>query len=176
MLPEVEERYLEYRPPFDVSKIIRELISPVPTKYIRGLKRVLLVNSGSLSRRDRVGKVWSRKRKYSKDGVLGFYHPDRNAPWIEIRVDRAIEAWQGMPRWLFLLPIMRYIVIADVFYHELGHHIHYVLRPEFRDREDVADTWRAKLTSNFIRKKYPILFRVILGTKGVYMKLRRTKE
>ena len=176
MLPEIEERYAEYRPPFDVTKVVQELLAPVPEKYTRGLKKVLLVDSGSLGRRDRVGKVWSRKRKFAKQAVRGMYHPDRNAPWIEIRVDRTTEAWKGMPRWLFWLPLIRYIVIAEIFYHELGHHIHYTVRPEFREREDVAEVWRRKLSSNFIRAKYPHLFSVVLATKAIYAKLRQTNN
>jgi hypothetical protein len=172
MLPQIEERYAAYRPPFDVPKVVRGLIAPVPEKYTRGLKQIILVDSGSLSRRDRVGKVWSRKRKRSKQDILGRYRHNNGAAWIEIRVDRTIETWTGMPRWLFWIPMVRFIVIGEVFYHELGHHIHRTIRPEFREREDVAESWKRKLSSNFIRKRYWYVFPILLAMKKIYLALK----
>jgi len=41
-----------------------------------------------------------------------------------------------------------------VLYHELGHHVHYFIRPEYKEKEDVADDWRNRFMANFLRKKY----------------------
>ena len=170
-LPDIEAQFGEYDPPFDVVKVVRDLVAPVPERYLRGLRKVVIVDSGSLSRRDRVGKVWSRNRKYPKDRILGRYHYDNGQPWIEIRSDRAIGAWRGLPRILKWLSLMRYIMIGDVFYHELGHHIHRTIRPEFSEKEDVADNWSRKLMANFIRKRYWYLLPVLLPVSWTLRKM-----
>jgi hypothetical protein len=66
MFPEVQERYGDYHPPFDVTKIVVELIATVPPKYLAGLKTILLVDSASLSRRDRSrkGMVSTTRREF----------------------------------------------------------------------------------------------------------------
>lgn len=169
---EIEERYANYRPPFDVAKVIENLVAPVPEKYLRGLRKVLLVDSESLSRRDRVGRTWSRKRKYDKSRILARYHYNNGASWIEIRVDRTIGQWKGKSGWLLWLPAVRQLCIGQVFYHELGHHIHRVIRPELREREDVADNWGTKLSGNFIRKRYWYLLPILLPVSWILRRLK----
>jgi hypothetical protein len=179
MMPDIdiEERYNEYRAPFDVAKVVRGLIDSVPEKYTRGLKKVLLVNSGYLSRRDRVGKVWSRKRKRSKQDILGRYHYNNGTAWIEIRVDKTIENWRRIPAPFWISPF-RYLCIGQVFYHELGHHVHRTIRPEFREKEDVADRWGLKLIVHFIRRRYWYFFPFLRVAGWVYRRLkpRRAKR
>jgi len=52
--------------------------------------------------------------------------------------------------------------VGDTLYHEIGHHIHYTVRPEHREREDIADEWANKLNKKFVRRRYwyiyPLLF------------------
>jgi hypothetical protein len=175
-LPEIEERYAEYRPPFDVAKVVRELIAPVPEKYLRGLRKILLVNSGSLSRRDRVGKLWSRKHKVGKARIRGLYYYNNGAPWIEIRVDQTIDQWKGNSSGGLWIPLVRDLCIGHVLYHELGHHIHRVVRPEFQEKEDVADDWARKLNANFIRKRYWYLLPLLLPVSWVLRRLKPTKR
>jgi hypothetical protein len=172
---EIEERYANYRPPFDVTQIIENLVAPVPEKYLRGLRKVLLVDTRSLSRKDRVGKTWSRKRKYDKSRILGQYHYNNGASWIEIRVDRTIGQWKGKSGGLLWLSAVRHLCIGHVFDHELGHHIHRVLRPEFREKEDVADNWGTKLNVNFIRKRYWYLLPFLLPASWIVRRLRSKK-
>jgi hypothetical protein len=175
MLPEIEERYSGYRPPFDVTKVVRKLIAPVPEKYLRGLRKVLQIDTDSLSRRDRVGKTWSWKRKHDKSRILGRYHHNNGAAWIEIRVDQTIGHWRGAPRYLFWIPLIRCLCVGEVFYHELGHHIHRTARPEFREKEDVADTWGRKLSADFIRKKYWYLLPVLRAASWLHRKSKSRK-
>jgi hypothetical protein len=165
--PEIEERYANYRAPFDVKQIVENLIAPVSDKYLHGLRKVLLVDSGSLSRKDRVGRVWSRKRKYDKSRILGRYHYNNGASWIEIRVDRTIESRKGSSGGWLWIPAARHLCIGQVFYHELGHHIHRVIRPEFREKEDVADNWATKLSVNFARKRYWYLLPILLPSSRI---------
>jgi hypothetical protein len=50
--------------------------------------------------------------------------------------------------------VLRDILFGDVVFHEVGHHIHYTTRPEYREKEDVADTWMRKLKKQYLRRKY----------------------
>ncbi len=171
MLPDIEERYAKYQPSFDVAKVVHDLMAPVPEKYLRGLRKVLLVDSGALSSRERRGRVRSRKRKVDLATVRGLYHHNNGQPWIEIRADQTIEQWKTHIRGGFWLPIVRYLCIADVFYHELGHHIHRTIRPEFAEKEDVAEGWRKKLTASFIRKRYWYFLPILLAASWTLRKL-----
>ena len=149
----INEAYRGYTPPFNATNVVRKLLAPVHDKYLRGLDCVVLTNETALSRKDRLGKVWSRKRKFEKKLTCGFYHPEwhGNPPWIEIRVDRTVSYY---PRTLLWLSLFRELCIGDVLYHELGHHVHFFVRPEHREKEDVADAWRDKFLSSFVRKRY----------------------
>ncbi len=144
----------------------------VPDKYLKGLDCVVLMNLGGLSRKDRVGKVWSRKRRFHKSYILARYHPrSRNSqPDIELRVDKIIEGLKGK---FLRLPFLREFVFSHVLFHELGHHIHYTIRPEHKEKEDVADQWATKLSVNFIRKKYWYALPIIVPAAKLYTWLRR---
>lgn len=165
----INEAYRDYTPPVNASAVVHELLGSVPSKYLQGLNCVVLTNASALSRRDRKGKIWSRKRKVENSRILGRYHgavhrADSSA-WIELRVDKIVEGLKGAPRWL---PIAREIVFGHVLFHELGHHIHKTMRPEHTEKEYVADTWAGKLNANFIRKKYWYAMPVVVPVAKVY--------
>lgn len=62
----------------------------------------------------------------------------------------------GPPGWLLKLRLLRNLLIADTLFHELGHHIHKVQRPEHREQEDVADDWGNRLSREYVRREHPI--------------------
>ena len=134
----------------------------------------MLTNTAGLSRRDRVGKVWSRKRKFDKSQILGRYHPGSgtSSPYIELRVDRIIL---GLDRFTSRMPILRDVVFGQVLFHEIGHHIHRTVRPEHNEKEDVADKWAGKLNGNFVRKKYWYAVPVLIPALKIY-KFMRAKQ
>ncbi|MGA2003802.1 MAG: hypothetical protein ABSG70_10495 [Terriglobales bacterium] len=39
-------------------------------------------------------------------------------------------------------------------YHEIGHHIHDFIRPEYSEKEGMADRWSTTLMGSFLRKQY----------------------
>jgi hypothetical protein len=170
----INEAYRNYTPPINASAVVHKLLSSVPGKYLRGLSCVVLTNQSALSRRDRKGKVWSRKRKFDKSRILGRYHGATNrgnsSPWIELRVDKIIDGLGGAPR---RLPIVRELIFGHVLFHELGHHIHRTIRPERTEKEDVADTWAGKLNANFIRKEYWYAMPVIVPIVKFYGFMKR---
>jgi len=151
--PRIVESYRDYRPPFDVSGVVRALLSTVPEKYLRGLDCIVLNNFASLSRRSRLGKTWSRKRKVRMSQVRGLYHHkwQGKPPWVEIHVDKTLSSFSSKLLWI---PPVRALCLGNVLFHELGHHVHYLIRPEYKEKEDVADNWRTRFMVNFFRKKY----------------------
>ncbi len=169
---QVKEAYRDYIPPVDAAAIVQQLLQTVPDQYLTGLDCVVLTNETGLSRRDRVGKVWSRKRKFDKSSVLGRYHgrAGTSLPYIELRVDKIILGLQGVP---LRIPILRNIVFGQVLFHEIGHHIHRTVRPEHNEREDVADKWAGKLNGNFVRNKYWYALPLLIPAFQVYKFMRR---
>lgn len=164
----INETYRDYTPPINASAIVRKLLRTVPEKYLEGLDCVVLTNETALTRKDRAGRIWSRKRKIKKSHVLGLYHHGtRNSlPYIELRVDKIVAATE---KWGLFIPFLRDIAFGHILFHELGHHIHNTIRPKYSEKEDVADTWAGKLNANFVRKTYwygvPVL--------KIYMFMRR---
>ncbi|MGA2354269.1 MAG: hypothetical protein ABSG02_07225 [Terriglobales bacterium] len=152
--PRIIESYQDYKAPFDAARVARSLLQAVPKKYLVGLDSVVLLNEGGLSRRDRVGKVRSRKRKVDKSRIYGRYHYAwKGKPaWIEIRVDKTFR--NVTPKVCLWIPFFREILLGNVLYHELGHHIDACIRPEYREKEDIAEDWKGRLTTNFLRTKY----------------------
>jgi len=125
----INEAYRHYTPPVNASAIVHKLLRTVPEKYLEGLDCVVLTNGTALSRKDRVGKVWSRKRRVDKSYVLGrYHHGSRNSlPYIELRVDKIVAALEGMA---LRVPFVRDVAFGHVLFYELGHHIHHTIRPE----------------------------------------------
>ena len=151
---QIVESYSDYRPPFNASKVVRTLLRTVPERYLRGLDCVVLVNQAFLSRRNVGSRVRSRKDAFGKLQVLGRYHfaSHGKPPWIEIFVDRIIGDIH--PRIIIWIPPLRAICFAHVLYHEIGHHIHDFIRPEYSEKEGMADRWSTTLMGSFLRKQY----------------------
>ena len=164
---EIREGYRDYTPPVDASAIVHQLLLTIPDKYLNGLDCILLTNDAALPRGDRVGKIRSRKRKFDKSRVLGRYHSRSRSgsPYIELRVDKIVRELAGLR---LRIPFLRNIFFGHVLFHEVGHHIHYTIRPEHTEQEDVADKWASKLNVNFIRKRYWYALPFLIATSRVY--------
>ena len=149
----INEVYRNYKPRVNVSKTIRELLDRVPSEYTRGLRCVVVTNLSGQPRRSRLGKATSRGRRIPASQIAGLYHQEWKGqpPWIELYVDQILRTWPSLPLWI---PFLRDLAVARVLYHELGHHIHLFIRPEYREKEDVADDWRDKFMRLFFRQKY----------------------
>jgi hypothetical protein len=53
-----------------------------------------------------------------------------------------------------MIPFIRGACFGLVLFHEIGHHIDETMKPEFREKEDVADDWGRKLMRNYFRERY----------------------
>ena len=71
------------------------------------------------------------------------------------------------------IPMLRDIVFGHVLFHEIGHHIHNTVRPEYDQKEDVADKWAGKLNGDFVRKKYWYALPILIPVLTVYKFIRR---
>jgi hypothetical protein len=149
----INEAFEDYRPPFNATKVVRRLLATVPEEYLRGLDCVVLTNHDALSRKQRVGKIKSRKKRVPAARVRGLYHGKWHGDpaWIEIRVDKTAGTLKRPWVWI---PLVQEFYLGDVLYHEVGHHIHSCALPEHREKEDVADDWSRKLKASYFKTKY----------------------
>jgi hypothetical protein len=155
--PKVVSAYSGYTPPFDVVPIVERMIESVPARYLVGLSEVVLTNSSGLSRKLRRAVTKARKRKYRILECRGLYHQAWHGKpaWIEMFVDNALKGWEkGL--WL-KVPFIREGRLSEVLFHEVGHHIHFTTRPEYREKEDVADVWKVRLERNYTRRRFRLL-------------------
>lgn len=150
---EILEYYKDFEPPIDATAVTRKLIDNIPQKYLLGLGQIIATNLSGMSRRELNKKIKSRGRKVSMTNVCGLYHhrTASSSAWIEIFVDQIADLELSFFQ---KIPFLREMAFAEVLYHEVGHHIHTVLQPEYRDREDVADEWQIKLKRLYAKKKY----------------------
>jgi hypothetical protein len=167
-LPKVIEDYRGYAPPFDVKADVEKMVGSVPPKFLVGLKEIMLTSTAGLPRKIRRGVTKSRKKKVKMIEAQGLYHPAwNNRPaWIEIFVDNALAGRHKGSFW-WLLP--RDLHLQNVVFHEIGHHIHFAVRPEHREREDVADVWKLRLIRNYNRQHHRLL-RAALRTTRFFFK------
>lgn len=164
----VREFYNDYLPPRYVLRLVVRLLSSVPAKYTNALDCVVLTNQSGAPRRKRLGKVTWRKRRLSQDGVLGLYHRafSGKPAWIELYVDNISKAVLYRP-WV---PLGCTACFGKVLFHEIGHHVHATVRPEFAEKEDVADDWGKKLLGNYFLKRYWFIPKPALKIVGWVLK------
>ena len=174
--PQIVEAYKDYSPPPQVTRIVRVLLQYVPPEHLVGLRTIVLTNYAALSHDKRRHKLRSRGRLVGMQRVLGSYHQSwkGNPAWIDMFVDLIVD--QYIFTSMFYLPILPYIPFANVLYHEIGHHIHKTSRPEFNEREDVADNWRDKLEGRFLRNRYWYLSPIFVPAKAMYRLSTRARR
>ena len=146
----IVEEYQNYSPPVRVYHAVRVLLRYVPKEHLDGLHRIILTNSELL--RDRIkGKTKTRVRP---SDCLGLYRDGQ----IILVMD---QLFGQLPEIMLLIPTCKVLLIGETLYHEIGHHIHRMDEPGFRDqREEVADEWRVKLMEIFFAQHYWYLVKV----------------
>jgi hypothetical protein len=162
--PRVVVSFSDYSPPFDVASLVERMLGFVPPRYLLGLREVVLTNKIGLSRARRRSVTKSRGKKVKILQARGLYHPawKGKQAWIEIFVDSTLSVYEkGLWRWLLHFGYFQENEIGGVLFHEIGHHIDAAHRPEFREKEDIADDWSKKLSREWFRKKRPLLRRIL---------------
>jgi hypothetical protein len=141
----IVEHYYNYYPPVPVYRSLKLLLRHVPEEHLRGLRQIILTNSEQLHGRK---KITSEKRRIRPSDCLGLYGEGH----IRLIMDRVFEPY---PTIFLLVPLFKTHAIGETLYHEIGHHIHEMQEPGFRDRkEEVADEWSDKLMRIFIKQRY----------------------
>ncbi|MCP4570413.1 MAG: hypothetical protein GY841_22755 [FCB group bacterium] len=141
---EVIEEYKNWEPPVRLKRVVERILKVLPPDKLVGIGTVVLTNASGLNRVRRREKSRSRKRSLSLEAIGGFYHhAHKGKPaWIELFID---NTFVNQPPCAWRLPFWRNWVIGCMLCHEIGHHIHFTMKPEFRECEDVADDWGLKL-------------------------------
>ena len=164
---EIEENYKDYEAPACARKAINRIIRYTPERYLSGLHLINLTNTKTLNRKERRQKTISRKRKVALNKCSGWYVQKwKNDPaYIELIID---SIYAGFPAWVLKIGFISDIMLASVFYHELGHHIHKTQFPEYAEREDVADKWERRLSKRYFWKRYWHFMVVIWPLKPLF--------
>lgn len=163
--PGIIENYDAFEPPRHYKKMFEELLRSLPSKYLVGLKAIALTNRSALTRDQRRQKTWSRNHMVRLAGARGWYQSSgKTSPAsIYLCLDNIAKSEQhGTHR----IPILCYVALGTVLFHEIGHHIHKFHKPEFRQRETVAEDWSKRLFLRFLRWHYwylmPLFYPVAL--------------
>ena len=144
---QVVPRYQEFKSRIDYAGTVEFLLRYVPVKYLAGLNCVLLRDSGGLTRSEKLRA--GKKRR----AILGHYCRATHGQQAQIHlfVDQIARYW---PTPLLWWRRSREYALADVLFHEIGHHIHAHIAPEYRDRELTAEDWRGRLILEYLRRRY----------------------
>jgi hypothetical protein len=137
----------------NVRKMVEELLTAVKPEYLQGLGSIVLSCQTGLPRKRQRKKYLSRGRKIPVSDVLGYYSRgwQGRPAYIELYVDKILSQAPGLTLYV---PMARFVLIAGTLYHELGHHLHQTKFPQYKEKEDVAEEWRKKLTKIALRKRY----------------------
>ena len=87
-------------------------------------------------------------------------------------MDNIVAALKG---WKLRIPFMRTAVFGHVLFHEIGHPIHRLIRPEYKEKEGVANKWAGRVNPNFMRKKYWYAMFLIRPGLKLYKSMRRKR-
>lgn len=149
----VDDNYRDWVPPMDVRWVVSRLLDGTASRYKIGLSRVVLTNASGLSHDRRRQKTRSRGRKVVLAEARGAYHQQwqGDEAWVEIFVDNTLS---GIPPGLLRLPPLRDSILAEVLFHEIGHHLHATQSPEYREPEGVAERWRRRLWRQYAWRRY----------------------
>jgi len=149
----IHENYGDYKPGVNTRRIVKKLIASIEPEYLQSLGSIVLSSQCHLPRKKRRKKFLSRGSKFSTSEIQAYYHAQwRGQPaFIELYIDKILAP---LPFWIRRFPLIGFFTIGKVFFHELGHHIHRTRRPEFKEKEDVADQWSRKLMKSAFRKRY----------------------
>ena len=124
------EKHYQARIPLAIEALIRKLLLKIPKEHLIGLGAIILVDQVTHTRNKKsTGLYWQRK--------------GQELAKIEIAVT---AIYKGMPRFIFYLPFIAKFMLANVLYHEIGHHYQYSTHGiTSKGGEDFADKYRKQM-------------------------------
>ncbi|MCP4643061.1 MAG: hypothetical protein GY851_21625 [bacterium] len=159
---DIVEAYHDYEPPVPVEHVVRDLLRCVPAEYLQGLGAVILTDAAGKSRHERRASTHSRGRKVGLSDCLGYYEQAWNGEQASITLHMDVllprsergRTWFARLRAKLIRPWWLRSRIGHTLYHELGHHIHTTQKPEHRERENVADSWKWPLFFRMFKRRW----------------------
>jgi len=140
-------------------------------EHVGSLKSVILTGSSAIGR----GKTRRVSgRRYDRNACRGFYHREWHGQpaWIQLVADN-ISA--SCPRALLRLQYFRDQEVAEVLYHEVGHHLHFSVGSAARG-DEAAEYWRKRLFRIHFRRRYWYLRPVFLLLRPIVLLVQRTYD
>lgn len=147
----VQEAYTDYEPPTWVRPTVERLLSAAPAAYLSSVQAIVLTDAASQN----AGKTQRmRGRKFDRRASRGFYHPKQagSAAAIHIVVDNVIAA-APVP-FLLSFRLFREHLLAEVLFHELGHHLDVTVGAFVRGGEAAAEDWSRRLSRTYFHRQY----------------------
>jgi hypothetical protein len=115
---------------FNIEKFIHTLLRHVPSEHLTGLDMIVVVDQVTHKPSRKAGGIYWQKR-------------GRRQAAIEIAVN---AIYKGMPRFVLFLPFIAKFMLANVVYHEIGHHYqHFTHGVTRREREIFAEQYRKQM-------------------------------
>lgn len=149
-----------YVPPSRLERSVERLVESLQPSSLTGLDRIVL------SDRNRYTSV-------SERAALAFYHQrtrDRE-PWIELIVD---NIFAGFPAWVLRVSVVRELLIAGPFFHEVAHHRNAgIAGMRANSHESRADEWSTNARREYCRRYYWYLVPVARLVVYIMRRLRR---
>jgi hypothetical protein len=146
----VQEAYRSYAPPKWVRPTVERLLAAVPAAHLSSVQAIVLTDAASVG----AGKTRRIKsRKFDRRACRGFYHPKHpgSAASIHIVVDNVVAT--SAPFLLAFRPF-REQLLADVLFHELGHHLDVTIGAAAPGGEAAAEDWSRRLTGAYFQRRY----------------------
>ena len=144
----IREDFEAYVPPRWFRRTVERLLKPLDVGHTNGLEAIVLTDSARFLRRG------GRASRRQKNGTpIGRYHPAFRGQraWIELIVDRIIGQ---LPKPWWYVGFVREMAVAQVLYHEIGHHLHYSVGSAARGGEPSAEAWNKRLTHLYFRPRF----------------------
>ena len=125
----------------------------VGAEHLAGLKRVVLMNAGGLSRESRREKTHAHGKAIKVTDALAAYRPANGAEpaRIELFVDKILARYTPE---LAAFSLIRSQAFARSLYRGIGNHIYATSHHTSSEKEALADRWERQQTARFLRRRY----------------------
>ena len=158
-----------FTPPGWLLPTVACLLSTVPPGHAQSLSHVLLTDSDSVGR-GKSARV--RDRKWNRRDCCGFYHraTPSSPAHIVVVVDNVLR---GIPHALRGVPFVREHALGQTIYHEVSHHLDFIVGSTSRPGEAAAESWSTRLLRGHWRSRHPVRRAVLRVVGAVVLPVAR---
>ncbi len=176
--PKITENYSQQTNLPSYTSTVKKLLKYVPQHWLDGLKEIILTDTTSLPRKSRRQKLGDKGHRAFAGKCNGYYSQgDANSPAsVTLLMDNVMD----LPKLLRIIPLLKYFLIGYTLYHEIGHHIHKYIKPEYKKKELVAQDYNRKLLNKMMFTRYwyfvPLFFILAMIIKGTKFFIKKFKK